>query len=148
MLVFRYSFQVLLRLAGEDQIGVSGGVVVNQVVQLGALVHVAGDRVFDGDAVEGDRDAVVVFDLHAGSVDVVFAGNSLGHSLPPFQCGPFLRSQCSRPRPICRMCENYFSPNCPDFSGKQKKARWGSVIASLPGFFGLRSAFFAARRSG
>lgn len=82
--MLRNSYQVVLRFAGEDQIGVGSGVVVDQVVQLGTLVHVTGDRVLDDDAVDGDRDAVVVFDFHAGGVDIVFAGYSFGHVFPPF----------------------------------------------------------------
>lgn len=84
-LVFCHSFQVVFRLARQNQICVGGGGVVDQVVQLGALVHVARDRVFDGDAVDGNRDAVVVFDLHAGGVDVVFTGNSFHGDYPSFR---------------------------------------------------------------
>ena len=37
------AFKISFCHSRQDQIGVSGGVVVDQVVQLGALVHVAGD---------------------------------------------------------------------------------------------------------
>ena len=100
--VFRVFLQVLVDLSRQNQLYIFHRGVVDQVVQLGAFVSIAGDRFFDGNSVDGDRNAVVVFDLHAGVVDVVFAGYSFHIKHPSF------RLQDSRRRDICRMCETVF----------------------------------------
>ena len=70
----RYCPQVLLHIAGEDQVCVSQGIVIDQVVQLGAVSGAVAIQVFDLDAIEGERAAVGVAQLHAGGVHVVLAG--------------------------------------------------------------------------
>ena len=72
--------EIIFDFSGQDQFDIFHWGIIDQVVQLGALEHVARDRVFDGNAVDGDRDAVVILDLYAGGVNVVFAGYSFGHN--------------------------------------------------------------------
>ena len=70
-------FQICLRITTEDKLGVSRGVIVDQIIQLGAFVHVSGKLVFNGDTVDGEHGAVVVTDFDAGGVDVIFTGNAV-----------------------------------------------------------------------
>ena len=111
--------QIILNLSRQDQLDVFHRRVVDQVVQRGALVHVAGDLVFDGDAVDSEDQGFAAADFDAGGVDVVFAGDlfhgillSVLWSGQVFEAVPavptggwFLRHQCSRPERNCRMCE-------------------------------------------
>lgn len=72
--VLRYCSQICLHIAGEDQVCVSQGIVIDQVVQLGAVSGAVAIQVFDLDAIEGERAAVGVAQLHTCCVHIVLAG--------------------------------------------------------------------------
>ena len=52
--VFGGALQVCLDIAGEGEVGVFERVVIEEVVQLGAVVFVVGVLGFDGMGVDGD----------------------------------------------------------------------------------------------
>lgn len=52
--MFRGALEVCLDIAGEGEVGVFEGVVVEEVVQLGSVVFVVGVLGFDGVGVNGD----------------------------------------------------------------------------------------------
>lgn len=69
--------QIIANLSRQDQLDIFQWSIVDQIVQGGAFIHVAGDLVFDGDAIDGENQDFAAADLDAGSVDVVFAGDLL-----------------------------------------------------------------------
>ena len=66
--------QIRLHVAGEDQVCVSQGIVIDQVVQLGAVSGAVAIQVFDLDAVNGKHASVGLAQFHTGGVHVVLAG--------------------------------------------------------------------------
>ena len=68
--------QVVFDLSRQDELNVFQRRIVDQPVQFSAFVHIAGDRILDSDAVDGNHDAIVVSDFDAGGVDVVLTADS------------------------------------------------------------------------
>ena len=67
--------EVIFDFSRKNQLDIFQWSVVDQVVQGGAFIHVAGDLVFDGDAIDGEDQDFAAADFDAGGVDVVFAGD-------------------------------------------------------------------------
>ena len=72
-----YVFQILLRIAIQNQIGIAKRVVLNKVVQFRLLRHGHIQRILDPGAVNGDHSPIPELQLHAASVDVEFAGSCI-----------------------------------------------------------------------
>lgn len=77
--LLRACSQVLLHIPGQDQVSIRLGIVVNQVVQLGAVGGAVAIQVFDFDAVDGEDAVVGVTQFHTGCVHVVLTGNEQFH---------------------------------------------------------------------
>ncbi len=63
--------QVFVYISRQNQLNIVQWCVVDQVVQLGKFVHVAGDYVLESDAVDRDHDTVIVSDFDIVGVGVV-----------------------------------------------------------------------------
>ena len=72
-----YYFQIFLRIAIQNQIGIAKRVVLKKVVQFRLLRHGHIQRILDPGAVNGDHSPIPELQLHAASVDVEFAGSCI-----------------------------------------------------------------------
>lgn len=70
----RYCPQVLLHIAGQDQVGIGQRIVIDQVIQLCAVSGAVAIQVFNLDAVECEGAAVGIAQLDASCVHVICTG--------------------------------------------------------------------------
>ena len=68
-----YGFQVFLRITIQNQIRITQGIVVDEVVQFRPLRHGHIQRILDPSAVNGDHSPIPEQQFHASSVHVEFA---------------------------------------------------------------------------
>ena len=61
MCIIRYILQILLRVAIENQVGVTYRIIVNQVVQCRPLIHIVCDFILNSDAVNRNHAAIGKF---------------------------------------------------------------------------------------
>ena len=71
ILLLRDRPQIRLHVAGDDQVCIGQRIVIDQVIQLGAVSGAVAIQVFDLDAVNGEGAAVGIAQLHTGCVHVV-----------------------------------------------------------------------------
>ena len=70
-----YGFQVFLRIAIQNQIGIAKRVIVDKVIQLRPLRHGHVQCILDPGAVDGNFSPIPEQQLHAAGVHVEFAGS-------------------------------------------------------------------------
>ena len=75
-MILRYSFQILPKIPVQQQVYIVHRRIINQPLQLAALIHIPCNLGFYQGAVNGDHASIGVFDLNAGGVDIERTGNN------------------------------------------------------------------------
>ena len=98
-----YIFQVFLRVAIQNQIGIAQRIVVDEVVQFRPLRHGHVQFILDPSAVNGDHSPIPEQQLHAAGIYVELAGSfivlhvyvlsTLRHSYRGLSCFLMIRSR-------------------------------------------------------
>ena len=68
-------FQIFLRVAVQDQIGIAQRVIIDKVVQFGLLCHGHIQRILDPGAVNGNFSPILESQLHTPGIHVKLAGS-------------------------------------------------------------------------
>ena len=77
-------FQVSFRVLIPDQLGIALGIGVEQVIELGTLIHVVGVSLFC--FVTVDQNEIAVFRSYASGIHVILGKGNVFHvRLPPFE---------------------------------------------------------------
>lgn len=77
--MFRFSSNVIFDATAQHKVSVFQRFVADQPVQFCAVKAVVRDLVLHCDTVDGNHAAVSEKQLHAGRVDIEFAGNQFAH---------------------------------------------------------------------
>ena len=70
-------FQIFLRIAIQNQIGIAQWITVDEIIQFGLLRHGHVQCILDPSAVDGDFSPIPENQLHAPGVHVEFAGSCI-----------------------------------------------------------------------